>query len=116
MLMCEILSSKIHKCDVIFICRTKKSQFVYVFFTYSCLFLKAAWIVFTGEPGARFARAPSNNNEASLVILKQVSHMKLDVISVVVLVFCFGVCVTLAVEAKSVFGEDKAEVVVAESH
>ncbi len=42
--------------------------------------------------------------------------MKLDVISVVVLAFCFGVCVTLAVEAKSVFGDEKAEVVVAESH
>lgn len=42
--------------------------------------------------------------------------MKLDVISVVVLAFCFGVCVTLAVEAKSVFGESKSEVVVAETH
>ena len=42
--------------------------------------------------------------------------MKLDVISVVVLAFCFGVCITLAVEAKSAFGEGKSEVVVAETH
>lgn len=37
--------------------------------------------------------------------------MKLDVISVVVIVFCLGVCVTLAAEAKSSFGAAKTEVV-----
>lgn len=37
--------------------------------------------------------------------------MKLDVISVVVIVFCLGVCVTLAAEAKSLFSASEPEVV-----
>ncbi len=42
--------------------------------------------------------------------------MKLDLISVVVLIFCLGVCISLFVEVKSVFSPANSETVVAESN
>lgn len=56
----------------------------------------------------RFANYLPNNNDAS-----RVCAMKLDVISTVVFVFCLGVGITLAAEAKSLLSAGKA--VVAES-
>lgn len=41
--------------------------------------------------------------------------MKLDIISAVVMVFCLCVCVTLASEAKTLFGSKTTEVVVAKA-
>jgi hypothetical protein len=41
--------------------------------------------------------------------------MKLDVFSVVILVFCVGICVTLAVEVRTLFKAQKSEVLIAES-
>lgn len=41
--------------------------------------------------------------------------MKLDIISVVVTVFCLCVCVTLAAEAKTLFSPTTTEVVVAKA-
>jgi hypothetical protein len=41
--------------------------------------------------------------------------MKLDVISVVVSVFCLCVCITLAAEAKTLFSAKATEVVVAKA-
>lgn len=41
--------------------------------------------------------------------------MKLDIISAVIVVFCLGVGITLAAEAKSLLSESKSEVVVAAS-
>jgi hypothetical protein len=42
--------------------------------------------------------------------------MKLDLISVVVLVFCLGVCISLFVEVKAVFSAANTETVLAESN
>ena len=42
--------------------------------------------------------------------------MKLDVFSVVIFVFCVGVCITLGLEVKSTLKVQKAEVVAVESH
>lgn len=41
--------------------------------------------------------------------------MKLDLMSVVVLVFCLGVCVTLVAEARTLMNATKVEVVVAKT-
>jgi|GEM_PF-737088 len=41
--------------------------------------------------------------------------MKLDIISVVVMVFCLCVCVTLFAEAKTLFSAKTTEVVVAKA-
>ncbi len=40
--------------------------------------------------------------------------MKLDLISLVVLVFCLGVCISLFVEVRSVFSNASAEVAITE--
>ena len=41
--------------------------------------------------------------------------MKLDIISVVTLVFCLGVCVTLIVEVKGLIKHTNAETVIADT-
>ena len=62
---------------------------------------------------------------ASFVVLTNISDqnndicrfaMKLDLISVVVLVFCLGVCISLFVEVRAVFSVANTEIIDAEAH
>lgn len=41
--------------------------------------------------------------------------MKLDVISIVILVFCLGVCISLFADVRSLFHTTKADTMVAEA-
>ncbi len=42
--------------------------------------------------------------------------MKFDVISTVVMVFCVGVCITLAADAETLFGSDAPQAAVTQPH